>query len=169
MLVIPLVWKVAPKVGLIDVPDPRKVHAVPVPRVGGWGITIGMVVPLALSFPLDPVVQSFLLGALTLFAFGVWDDVKELGHWPKFVGQVIAVAFVVFYGDLYVTRLPFFEELTLDPVTGRLFTLFALVGAINASNHSDGLDGLAGGEALLSLIAMAALAYVVGDAFVVGV
>ena len=168
MLVIPLVWKVAPKVGLIDVPDPRKVHAVPVPRVGGWGITIGTVVPLLLSFPLDPVVQSFLLGAVTLFAFGVWDDVKELGHWPKFAGQLIAVGFVVLHGDLYVTRLPFLE-LTLDPITGRVFTMFALVGAINASNHSDGLDGLAGGEALLSLIAMAALAYVVGDAFVVGV
>jgi UDP-GlcNAc:undecaprenyl-phosphate GlcNAc-1-phosphate transferase len=47
--------------------------------------------------------------------------------------------------------------------------MFALIGAINASNHSDGLDGLAGGEALLSLIAMAALAYVVGDSLVVGV
>lgn len=168
MLVIPLVWKVAPKIGLIDVPDPRKVHAVPVPRVGGWGITIGTVVPLLLSFSLDPVVQSFLLGAVTLFGFGVWDDVKELGHWPKFAGQLIAVGFVVFHGDLYVTRLPFLE-LTLDPITGRVFTMFALVGVINASNHSDGLDGLAGGEALLSLIAMGALAYVVGDAFVVSV
>jgi UDP-GlcNAc:undecaprenyl-phosphate GlcNAc-1-phosphate transferase len=169
MLVIPLVRKVAPQVGLIDLPDPRKVHRTPVPRVGGWGITIGALVPLLLSFQLDHVVQSFVLGVVTLFVFGVWDDVKELGHWTKFAGQLLAVGIVVFHGDLYVTRLPFLDTVTLDPLTGRLFTMFAVVGAINASNHSDGLDGLAGGEALLSLIAMAGLGYVVGDALAVGV
>jgi UDP-GlcNAc:undecaprenyl-phosphate GlcNAc-1-phosphate transferase len=57
----------------------------------------------------------------------------------------------------------------LDPLLGKTFTVFALIGAINAINHSDGLDGLAGGESLLSLVAMAVLAYVVGDVLAVGI
>ena len=33
MLVIPLVRRFAPRLGLVDMPDPRKVHTVPIPRV----------------------------------------------------------------------------------------------------------------------------------------
>jgi UDP-GlcNAc:undecaprenyl-phosphate GlcNAc-1-phosphate transferase len=167
MLAIPLVSKLAPHLGLLDRPDPRKVHTAPVPRVGGWGIALGSIVPLLVSLQLDPLLQSYVLAVVVLFAFGVWDDARELGHWTKFAGQFAAVGIVVCYGGLYVSRLPF--DLTLDPLSGKLFTIFALVGAINAINHSDGLDGLAGGESLLSLIAVAVLGYVVGDKVLVGV
>src|SRR5262245_28221994 len=161
--------RAAPRLGLLDVPDPRKVHSNPVPRVGGWGIVIGGLAPLLLSFPLDPLLNSYVAGVAILFAFGVWDDASELGHWTKFAGQVLAASIVVFYGDLYVTRLPFLEPDALSPVAARLFTVFALVGAINAINHSDGLDGLAGGESLLTLIAVAILGYVGGDGIAVGI
>ena len=157
VLVIPVLTRAAPKLGLLDLPDPRKVHATAVPRVGGWGIAIGGLVPLLLAFDVDPLLQSYAIGVAILFAFGVWDDARELGHWTKFAGQVLAVSVVVFYGDLYVTRLPFFEREVLSEASGQWFTLVALVGVINAINHSDGLDGLAGGESLLALIAMAVL------------
>jgi UDP-GlcNAc:undecaprenyl-phosphate GlcNAc-1-phosphate transferase len=169
MIVIPLLMRAAPRLGLIDVPDPRKVHANPVPRVGGWGIVIGGLVPPMLSFELGPLLQSYIAGAAILFVFGVWDDARDLGHWTKFVGQSLAACVVVFYGDLYVTRLPFLEPDALSPIAGRLFTVFALVGAINALNHSDGLDGLAGGESLLTLIAVAVLSYVAGDGLALGI
>ncbi len=169
VLVIPLVWRLAPRFGLLDLPDPRKVHKTPVPRVGGWGITIGCIVPLLFSLRLDPLLQSFVIGTLALFLFGVWDDAKQLGHWTKFTGQLVAVAVVVFYGDLYVSRLPFIAPDALSPALGKAFTMFAMIGAINAINHSDGLDGLAAGESLLSLIAIAVLGYVAGDAMVVGI
>src|SRR5262249_8903560 len=132
-------------------------------------IVIGGLAPLVLSFDLGPLLQSYVIGMTILFVFGVWDDVSELGHWTKFVGQVLAVSVVVFYGDLYVTRLPLLESYALSPIVGQTFTLFALVGAINALNHSDGLDGLAGGESLLTLIAVAVLGYVAGDALAVGI
>jgi UDP-GlcNAc:undecaprenyl-phosphate GlcNAc-1-phosphate transferase len=167
MLAIPLVSKVAPFLGLLDQPDPRKVHTTPVPRVGGWGITLGAIVPLLVSLQLGPLLQSYVLAVVVLFVFGVWDDARQLGHWTKFAGQFAAVAIVIWHGDLYVTQLPF--DLTLDPLAGKLFTMFALVGVINATNHSDGLDGLAAGESLLSLIGVAVLGYVVGDKVLVGV
>jgi UDP-GlcNAc:undecaprenyl-phosphate GlcNAc-1-phosphate transferase len=168
MLVIPLIWRFAPRLGLVDMPDPRKVHTTPVPRVGGWGITIGCLVPLLLAFRPDPLLLSYVLGAATLFVFGVWDDARELGHWPKFAGQLLATGLVVFYGDLYVTRMPFMAD-ALPAAVGRAFTLFALIGVVNAINHSDGLDGLAGGETILSLIAFAILGHLANNALVVAV
>jgi UDP-GlcNAc:undecaprenyl-phosphate/decaprenyl-phosphate GlcNAc-1-phosphate transferase len=168
MLVIPLARSFAPRLGLIDMPDARKVHTVPIPRVGGWGITLGSLLPIALMFRLDPLVQSFLIGCLILFAFGVWDDARSIGHWTKFLGQLAAVGAVVYYGDLWVSRLPFIDG-AIPAAFGKPFTLFALVGVINAINHSDGLDGLAAGESILSLIALAILGYMSGSALVLSI
>ncbi|HYA20641.1 MAG TPA: MraY family glycosyltransferase [Burkholderiales bacterium] len=158
MAIIPIMARLAPRLGMIDRPDPRKVHVVPVPRAGGVGIVLGSLVPIAAWLPLDHVVASYLFGAMVLLLFGVWDDIKELGHFVKFGGQFIAVIPVVYYGDLFVTHLPFMGLDTIPESIGRPFTVFALVGMINAINHSDGLDGLAGGMSLLSLSCMAYLA-----------
>ncbi len=116
----------------------------------------------------DPLLQSFAAGGLILFVFGLWDDAKQVSHWIKFVGQIVAAGLVVYHGDLYVARLPFFDSMVLDPSIGKPFTIFALVGVINAINHSDGLDGLASGESMLSLIAIAFLGYLCGNALVIG-
>jgi len=169
MLVIPLAWRLAPRLGLVDMPDARKVHNLPVPRVGGWGITIGSVLPLLLVFSVDPLLQSYLIATLTLFLFGIWDDARQINHWWKFTGQFLAVGIIVYHGDLYVARLPFFDGDALGVTAGKAFTLMAMVGLTNAMNHSDGLDGLAGGESLLSLIAIAILGYAVSDPLVVSV
>lgn len=168
MLVIPLVRRFAPRLGLVDMPDPRKVHTEPIPRVGGWGITLGAILPLVLVFRPDPLLLSFIIGCLTLFAFGVWDDARAIGHWSKFVGQLAAVGLVVWYGDLWISRVPFIDT-PLPAALGKPFTMFALIGVVNAINHSDGLDGLAGGESILSLMAVAILGHMSGTPLVVGI
>src|SRR5215475_2619361 len=137
MVVIPLARRVAPRLGLVDMPDDaRKVHTVPIPRIGGWGIALGTLLPLLLLFRTEPLVQAFVIGSLILFAFGVWDDARSIGHWPKFLGQLAAAAMVVYWGDLWVARVPFFDA-SLPAAVGRPFTMFALIGVINAINHSD--------------------------------
>ena len=163
MVLVPLLMRWAPVLGMIDNPSARKVHVAPIPRVGGVGIVIGALIPVAIWLPWDNVVISYLAGVLVLLFFGVWDDIKELGHYVKFIGQFVAVLLVVYHGGLYVTHLPFMGLEPLSETAGKLFTVIALVGMINAINHSDGLDGLAGGESLLSLGAMAYLAFQAND------
>ena len=169
MVLIPVAMRLAPRLGMVDMPDPRKVHSSPVPRVGGWGIAIGSLAPLLLVFELDPLLQSFIAGGLILFLFGLWDDARQVTHWIKFAGQLTAAGLVVYHGDLYVARVPFFESLVLSPEIGKPFTIFALVGVINAINHSDGLDGLASGESMLSLVAIAFLGYLCDNALLIGI
>ena len=162
MVIIPVMVRLAPRLGMIDRPDPRKVHAVPIPRVGGVGIVLGALLPVILLLPLDPSLKAYIFGALVLFGFGVMDDCRELGHYVKFIGQFIAVIAVVYYGDVFVTHLPFMGGEPVSAAVGRPFTVFAMVGMINAMNHSDGLDGLAGGESLLSLGGIAYLSWLAG-------
>lgn len=159
MAVIPLMARVAPRIGMIDRPNTRKVHAKPIPRAGGVGIVLGALAPVVFWLPGNELLASYLFGAIVLLIFGVWDDIHELGHYTKFIGQLIAVVPIVFIGDIYVTHLPFFDAYTMTDTFGRIFTVFALIGMINAINHSDGLDGLAGGMSLLSLSCLAYLAY----------
>ena len=160
ILVIRVMVRYAPRLGLIDMPDARKVHSIPISCVGGIGIVLGALVPIIIWLPMSNGIVAYLLGSLVLFVLGVIDDAVELGHYKKFAGQVIAVLIMIFYGDVYVTRLPFFSG-EIDPLFGIPFTLFAMIGVINALNHSDGLDGLAGGESLLSFVVIAYLAFVV--------
>ncbi len=161
MVLIPLMSRLAPRLGLVDVPSQRKVHAAPIPRVGGVGIVVGSLVPLMLLLAPDKLSQAYVYGASVLFLFGLWDDVFEIGHYPKFIGQVVAALIVILYGDLYVVRFPFVPGGEISPDLGIPFTLVAIVGMINAINHSDGLDGLAGGESLFSLGAVGLLAFFV--------
>jgi UDP-GlcNAc:undecaprenyl-phosphate GlcNAc-1-phosphate transferase len=162
MVIIPIMVRLAPRLGMIDVPDPRKVHAVPIPRVGGIGIVLGALLPVILLLPLDQSLKTYIFGALVLFGFGVMDDSRELGHYVKFIGQFIAVIAVVYFGDVYVTYLPLMGGEPVSAAVGRPFTVFAMVGMINAINHSDGLDGLAGGESMLSLGGIAYLSWLAG-------
>lgn len=157
MTVTPLMWRLAPRLGMIDQPDPRKVHSIAVARIGGWGIVLGSLLAIALWIPVDRLLFAYIMGSLVLLGFGAWDDSREIGHYPKFFGQFIAVGLVISLGDLYITTVPVFG--TLPAEIGIPFTLLAMVGMINAINHSDGLDGLAGGESLMSLIAIAFLAF----------
>ena len=159
MMLIPIMVRFAPRLGLMDRPDVRKVHRDLVPRVGGIGIVVGALVVILFLLPLDGITHAYVLGALVLFVFGLWDDSAEIGHYPKFLGQFIAVAIVIFYGDLYVISFPFVPGGEIPLALGMPFTFIALIGMINAINHSDGLDGLAGGESLFSLGAIALLAF----------
>lgn len=159
MVLTPLMSRVASRFGLVDFPSERKVHTTPVPRVGGVGIVIGTLVPVMLLLVPDQLIQSYVFGASVLFVFGLWDDAFEIGHYPKFVGQIIAALIVILYGGLYVSHFPFLPGGIISPESGIPFTLVAIVGMVNAMNHSDGLDGLAGGESLFSLGAVALLTF----------
>ena len=72
---IPLLARWAPAIGLTDAPGPRKVHSVPVPRVGGLAMAAGLFVATLLTVELSPPVRGLLLGLLVLVAFGLWDEI----------------------------------------------------------------------------------------------
>ena len=159
MAIIPVMMRLAPLMGMIDAPDKRKVHNAAIPRSGGIGIVIGILVPLLIWLEFTPFGSSLIMGCTVLLLFGAWDDVKNIRPVFKFIGQIIAAIIVVYYGDIYVSHFPFFGIESLPMYIGKPFTIIAIVGMINALNLSDGLDGLAGGVALISLAAVTYLAY----------
>ncbi len=162
LVVVPLMMAYAERLGMMDNPGQRRVHSKPIPRVGGWGIVIGTLIPVFALAPMGELQGLFIFSGLVLLVFGALDDRFEMGPYAKFGGQFLAAIPIAVFGPLYFTHLPFADPSSLPLWLGTAIAVFCLVGMINATNQSDGLDGLAGGESLLSLCAFAMLSYMVG-------
>ena len=168
MPLIPVFSRFAGKLHALDVPDWRKVHGRPVPRVGGLAMAIGMLVSALLWIQSESFVHAYLIGASIIVLVGVLDDLKGLDYRAKFAGQIAAALIIIFMGGIKITTLG-----TLLPETIMIpdwfavpFTLLVIVGVTNAINLADGLDGLAGGICLLSLGCLGYLAFLEGDTLI---
>ena len=160
-LMTPVVKTFAYKVGAIDVPkDARRMHKVPIPRLGGLAIFIGFMVSILLFSEITPELRSILLGAVIIVVLGVVDDIMAL---PAMV-QIVAALIPATHG---VTILAFsnpniFSD-NLYWVLGSLsipFTVLWIVAITNSVNLIDGLDGLANGVSAISATTMLVIALV---------
>jgi UDP-GlcNAc:undecaprenyl-phosphate GlcNAc-1-phosphate transferase len=166
---IPLLARWAPAIGLTDAPGPRKVHSVPVPRVGGLAMAAGLFVATLLTVELSAPVRGLLLGLLVLVLCGLWDDRVNLGYGAKFAGQAIAVGICMFVGHINIGSLAFGGIDSVPPAVSTMITFVFLIGITNAINLADGLDGLAGGMALLCLCAIALFSVASGNSSVTAI
>ena len=159
IILIPPLIHVAGRLQLVDIPDHRKVHTGAVPRVGGIAMVGAFLLPSVLWVPFDPATVSFLLGVVVLFIFGVLDDRGDLDYKYKFLGQFVAAALVILYGDVRVDVVPFFGYDAVPAYVSIPLTFLFIVGVTNAINLADGLDGLAAGTTVLSLAMISLLAW----------
>ena len=160
---IPVLVHWAPTIGLTDAPGPRKVHSIPVPRVGGLAMAVGLLLPTLITVQLTPSIRGLLLGLLVLLIFGLWDDRVNLGYRTKFAGQVLAAGLCMIVGNVHVGTLMIGSVIVLPQAVSIFVTFVFLIGITNAVNLADGLDGLAGGLVLLCLCAIALFAAMSGN------
>jgi UDP-GlcNAc:undecaprenyl-phosphate GlcNAc-1-phosphate transferase len=156
--VLPALLRLASRWLIVDHPGARKVHTVPIPRVGGVAMAIGIIVAALFTIDLQAQDRWFLAGAATLVVFGVLDDRFDLDYRLKLVGQLLAAGMVVIAGGVQVHSLAIDDVFALSQWVALPLTIFFVVGVTNAINLSDGLDGLAGGTSFLCLCAVAILA-----------
>jgi UDP-GlcNAc:undecaprenyl-phosphate GlcNAc-1-phosphate transferase len=163
MMLIPPLMRSAERYQFVDIPDARKVHSAPVPRIGGVAMVAGAITPILLWIDISREVQGFLYGIALILFFGVWDDRATLDFRVKFFGQLLAICVVVFYGGVVIRYIPFHSFEAIPDYIAYPLTIFALLGVTNAINLSDGLDGLAAGTTFLSVGMISLLAYTVHD------
>lgn len=168
MALIPVFSRVAGKMHALDVPDWRKVHGQPVPRVGGLAMAIGAVVSALLWVQSGSFVHAYLIGASIIVLVGLFDDIKGIDYRAKFAGQIAAALVLIFVGGIKITTLGTLlpETVVLPDWFAIPFTLVVIVGVTNAINLADGLDGLAAGICLLSLGSLGYLAFLEGDTII---
>jgi len=156
----PLAARVAHRVGAIDRPRERSLHASPTPRLGGLAILAGVLVAGIAFLPWNDETRGILGGAAAIALIGAVDDALEHGLSPvvKLAGQFAAAAIPVF-ADVRVENvtLPFVNPLDLGDL-GIPLTLVGMVAVMNVVNFTDGVDGLAAGVCTIAAATFAVIA-----------
>jgi UDP-GlcNAc:undecaprenyl-phosphate GlcNAc-1-phosphate transferase len=162
---IPLFSYLALRYNAVDMPDERKVHTRPIPRIGGVAMAIGVITPLLIWNASSTPIRAFLAGAAIIIVFGIIDDLVGLPPLAKMAGQVMAAFIVIFWGECEIRSLGALlpAGMTLAAPIAIPLTLLAIVGVTNAINLADGLDGLAGGISVLIFGCLGAVAYEAND------
>ncbi len=152
LVLVGLVKRYAPALGLIDIPNDRSTHMDHTPRAAGIGffLAVASVIPF---FHFDLLLQySWIFFAIFLvFAIGVLDDHHDTSPNTKFIVLIVSTVLLSFNG-LVIDDVGTFFGL---PITlgwfAIPFTVFAVTGFTNALNLIDGLDGLAGTVSIVIL------------------
>ncbi|MBL1418922.1 MAG: undecaprenyl-phosphate alpha-N-acetylglucosaminyl 1-phosphate transferase [Alphaproteobacteria bacterium] len=150
---------IANKIGLVDVPNGRKLHIGSIPLVGGISIYLGVIIYFILFMPFSSDSLLYLIGASLLVTVGVLDDLKDLKVvYRLFIQTLCAVILVGFSGN-YFDNLGFVENLGFIELgyVGIVVTVLFIVANINSYNMIDGIDGLLGMVSLTSFVSFALL------------
>jgi UDP-N-acetylmuramyl pentapeptide phosphotransferase/UDP-N-acetylglucosamine-1-phosphate transferase len=146
---------------MVDVPDERRIHQIPIPRCGGLAVFLGTHLGLAVAClgPWRDLAGSIrfadwilmVIGSSVLLFVGVADDRLDIKAWIKLFGQ-LGVAFIMYLGGFSFEG---FLGIQMPEILNLGATLFWYALLINAFNLIDGMDGACAG---LGMIASAGLA-----------
>ncbi|REB08824.1 undecaprenyl/decaprenyl-phosphate alpha-N-acetylglucosaminyl 1-phosphate transferase [Sporosarcina sp. BI001-red] len=167
IILTPLVIKFAFRIGAVDRPNYRKVHAAVMPRIGGLAIFGAFLIGYAILLPKDEHAVGILIGAVIIIAIGFFDDMLEITAKAKALGQLVAAIVVMTVGNLQIDfiNLPFLGQIDFGYLSIPI-TILWIVGVTNAINLIDGLDGLAAGVSTIALISISVMALIMGNTFV---
>src|SRR5438094_3820091 len=167
VLVVP-VRALALRVGMVDLPGPRKVHLKPIPLLGGLAMYAAVVIAVLFAFngPARAQIVGILIGATLVATVGILDDRGLLHHQVKlFVGMPLAAAILLVSG----IRAQFFTVL-LGGRSGdfldAMLTVVWVVGITARFSILDHMDGLCAGVAAMASVFFAMLAYLNGQTLV---
>jgi len=159
---MPVIMKAAEHVKALDIPNERKVHKFPIPRLGGLGIFFGFLLGYMLFCSQTPQMISILIGSFILILVGSIDDINPIKPLPKFLGQLVAAAIVVYYGNVVMQDVSAYGLYINFGILAKPITIIFILGVINCLNLIDGLDGLAGGIATIFFITISIIISIMG-------
>lgn len=154
---------------------PQRFHAGHVPRLGGAAMMLGCsagwawgLVDAAPGAPLAPAVAGGWWAAMMIAAgAGLVEDIthRVSARWRLLLTLLAGVTATAVLGlHIGPLDLPWLQPLwAAAPWLGTLLAVIAVAGLPNAFNLIDGYNGLAGTVALICCLAIAWVAYQVGD------
>ncbi|MGH2993904.1 MAG: glycosyltransferase family 4 protein [Solirubrobacterales bacterium] len=174
---VPATERLARRIGALDEPKERSLHAVPTPKLGGLAVLAGVLAAGLVGsvlfewLPWNDQTKAILAGAAVIAVVGVLDDVLELAPGWKLLGQVVAVVIPVsegvkvqtltvpFIGGLRPASVDLFELPLIGTVDlGFIGTVVGIVAIVNVINFIDGVDGLAAGVCAIAAATLAVIA-----------
>ena len=160
-LLVPFAKKAAIHVNALDIPNERKVHTKPMPRMGGLAIFGAFLLGYMLFARTSIQMLSILIGGFIIVFVGIIDDIKPIRARTKFLFQLLAACVVVFYGNIVLDHIDMLGiNMDFSSPINYIITIFFIVAITNAINLIDGLDGLASGVSSIYFLTIAVIAFI---------
>jgi UDP-N-acetylmuramyl pentapeptide phosphotransferase/UDP-N-acetylglucosamine-1-phosphate transferase len=152
----------------------QKFHVLPVPRIGGLAIALGLVglwswAGLSDSGPAREMLPILACGLPPLIAGLLEDLTKQVGVRTRLLATALSgvLAFFILGAQLREVQFPGLDWLMGFTAFSLLFTVVAVAGVANAVNIIDGYNGLAAVVVVIALLSLAYVGLQVGDNLVV--
>ena len=163
-ILTPIVKLVAIHVNAIDIPDKRKIHNKPMPRLGGLAIFLTFMLGYMLYARESTIMLSILMGGFLVVLCGMIDDINPVKAKYKFIVQLIAAATVCIYGNIVLNEITIFGlNLYFTAPWAQIITIIFMVAIMNIMNLIDGLDGLTSGISTIYFITIAVIAFILNQ------
>jgi Fuc2NAc and GlcNAc transferase len=135
---------------IFDIPNERSSHTEPTLRGGGVIIVIICLFAfLILSiFSGQQIIWSYLIGALIVSIVSLFDDVKTISPFWRFLCHSLAAGMVIWQVQGFDKLLIPFYGIVQAGFLGNIIAFLWIVWLINAYNFMDGIDGIAASQAV---------------------
>lgn len=138
----PLSIKLAGRFGLMDLPDPRKIHNEPIPRGAGLILWVGYLFWCLMFAPAGWYFPALATGGSMVFLVGYMDDMSSLNPMIRLSVHLLAAGLMVLP---FQQGSPFFI----------LISVLWIAGCTNAYNLIDGMNGLSLSMAIVTMVSLA--------------
>ena len=163
---LPLKWITS----LEDSKGVQKFHSTPTPRIAGIPVFISFFTGLWFALGASEWLLFLFLVSLPVFVGGLVEDIAAcVSPFKRLLITSLSIVIAFFVLDIKIDSLGFVwidQILSSYAIISLLFTLLVVAGAVNSFNIIDGFNGLLGGYAILVCLAIAYVAYILGDTLV---
>lgn len=157
----PVVRRLAIRFGVVDRPDPRKVHSEPTPRWGGLAVFGSFIIVLLYNFDFSLPLKGIMIGSTILVIVGLLDDKYGLSAKLRIIFQLLAAGIAIYTG----ARMTFMPDSWWGNAVEIALSFIWLIGLTNAMNFLDGMDGLCSGLAAINAFFFGLVAIGTGQVF----
>jgi UDP-GlcNAc:undecaprenyl-phosphate GlcNAc-1-phosphate transferase len=166
----PLIRRFAISKEILDLPNSsHKSHSKPIPYLGGVAMILGVIIVTYFAILFSNIsisnfwlATSIIAPAALMGIVGLWDDIRSLHPFPRFIAQTIsgiAVAVVLILTNN-------FGAPTGSILVDVFITVLWIVGICNSINFFDNIDGGAAGTIAISALALTYIAISNGQALI---
>ncbi|MBN2396450.1 MAG: undecaprenyl/decaprenyl-phosphate alpha-N-acetylglucosaminyl 1-phosphate transferase [Candidatus Atribacteria bacterium] len=144
---VPFAGRLANRLDILDQPGKNKIHLHPIPRLGGLGIFLSVMLMILLFIPIWdlPREMVWFMGSSILLAItGFIDDAGKLHSQVKFLLVMPLVSVLLIHSGMII-------HISNYPLINYITTIVWFVGIICSFNLIDNMDGLCSGIALIAI------------------
>jgi UDP-GlcNAc:undecaprenyl-phosphate GlcNAc-1-phosphate transferase len=167
LLTVP-VRALAIRVGMVDLPGPRKVHLKPIPLLGGLAIYGGVMLAILIVFDGAARAQviGIVSGATLVTVVGFLDDRGWLHHQIKLFAGMPLAAVILLISGIHAQVFSLVVRGSLGYWLDAALTIVWVVGITASFSILDHMDGLCAGVAAMASVFFTMLAYLNGQTLV---